>query len=113
MNVLIEMFATFCSFSGDYCKICIVSLLKRIGDAYKADKKQHKFIEDLMALNIPDLLLAESADVEVAFVGMIHDFVQKYGLQQVIMEQVLMIVVGLFDSMCMSCRLIDACMLIM
>ena len=95
MNVLIEMFATFCSFSGDYCKICIVSLLKRIGDAYKADKKQHKFIEDLMALNIPDLLLAESADVEVAFVGMIHDFVQKYGLQQVIMEQVLMMVVGL------------------
>ena len=45
-----------------------------------------------MALNVPDLLVA-SADVEVAFTNMIHGFVQKYGLQQVIMEQVLMIVV--------------------
>jgi len=83
----------FCSFSDINCKKCIVNLLRRIGEAYKVDKRQHKFVEDLMALNIPDLL-AGSEDVETAFSNMMHEFIRKYGLQQVILEHVLMIVVS-------------------
>ena len=47
-----------------------------------------------MALNVPNLLLG-SAYVKSAFTDMIHEFIQKYGLQQAIVEQVLMIVVSL------------------
>jgi len=78
--------------NDDNCKHLIIGLLKRIGEAYKVDNRQNKFVEDLVALNVPDLLVG-SADVEVAFIDMIHKFVQNYGLQQVIMEQVLGIVV--------------------
>ena len=84
----------FCSFPDDNCKKCIVSLLRRIGETYKIDKKQNKFVEDLMALNVPDLLNG-SEDVVTAFTDMIHEFIQKYGLQKIITEQVLTIVVSL------------------
>jgi len=80
------------------CKHCIVELLKRIGDAYKVDKRQKKFILDLMTLNVPNLLLVpedDDRDVEMKFFKMIQTFIQENELQDVIMHQILSIVVTL------------------
>ena len=65
------------------CKHCIVELLKRIGDAYKVDKRQKIFILDLMMLDVPNLLFVPKDDD------------RENELQDVIMHQILSIVVTL------------------
>ena len=47
-------------FSHANCKKCIVSLLERIGKAYKSDRRHSKFITDLMKLDTPNVLLVQS-----------------------------------------------------
>ncbi|XP_065915635.1 uncharacterized protein [Dysidea avara] len=81
-------------FSNITCKICVVGLLKRVGDAYKDDKKQHIFVSDLMKLNVPNLLLVpedDDRDVEMAFIKIIQTFIQENGLHEVIIDQLLSI----------------------
>ena len=80
------------------CKQCIIVLLKRIGDAYKVDKRQKDFILDLMKLKVPKLLLVpedDDCDVEMIFIKMIQTFIRENELKDVIMHQILSIVVTL------------------
>ena len=75
----------------------MVGLLKRVGDAYKDDKKQHIFVSDLMKLNVPNLLLVpedDDRDVEMAFIKIIQTFIQENGLHEVIIDQLLSILVS-------------------
>jgi len=87
----------FFRFSDANCRKSIVGLIKRIGDAYAADKRQDLFINDLMSFDVTGLLQLESTDdgdVKNSFIEMIRTFIRKKALQQVILEQVLSFVVS-------------------
>jgi len=83
-------------FSDANCRKSIVGLIKRIGDAYVADKKQDHFAKDLMSLNIPGLLQLPANDdaVKILFIEMIRTFIKKNALQEVILEQILSFIVS-------------------
>ena len=88
----------FGRFSTITCKQCIVGLLNRAGKAYKICKNQNSFVTDLLKLNVPKLLFVPedvSYQVEKAFSDMIQSFIQENGLQQIITEQAVVIVVRL------------------
>ena len=85
-------------FSDAHCKKCIVSLIERIGRAYKSGKKQHKFIEDLLKLDVPDLLVVQSSkevdfDVNQLFIEVVRAFIQKNALREDTLNQVPVIMV--------------------
>jgi len=83
-------------FSDANCRKSIVGLIKRIGEAYGADKQQDHFVKDLMSFSITDLLQLSTNDDEVKnlFIEMIRTFIKRKALQEVILEQVLSFVVS-------------------
>ena len=84
---------SLCRFSHANCKKCIVGLLERTGKVYKSDRRQSRFIMDLMKLDTPNLLLVHSGreddpKVDQLFIEMVRTFIQKNGLREIISTQV-------------------------
>ena len=91
-----RIFLFFVRFSDANCRKSIVSLIKRIGETYVTDKRQRHFVKDLMSFTVPGLLQLSTDDNEVKklFIEMIHTYIRKNGLQEVILEQILSFVVS-------------------
>ena len=74
----------------------MVGLLKRIGETYAAKKQQSHFVKDLVTFGVPDLLKVsqDGKEVKELFIDMIHTFVRKNALQEVLIGQILYFVVS-------------------
>ena len=86
-------------FSHVHCKSCIVDFIERISKAYKSDKRQNTFVLDLVKLDTPNLLLVQSpkeddSRADLLFIEVIHTFIHKNALREVILNQVPKIMVS-------------------
>ena len=85
-------------FSDVRCKRCIVGLIKRISESYMISKRQNTFVTDLMQLDVPNLFQSFKEDdrsIEIVFIAMICEFIQKNTLKEVILSQVIAIMVSI------------------
>ena len=81
------------SFPDACCKRCIISLMKRISEAYEIYNRQNEFVIHLMQLDVPNLFSAQSPNeddqsVQKLFIDMICTFIQKNALKEIILGQV-------------------------
>ena len=85
-----------CRFSDANCRKAIVGLLKRVGEAYALKKLQSHFLKDLITFGVPDLLKVpqDGREVKELFIDMIHTFVRKNALKEVLLGQILFFVVS-------------------
>ena len=71
--------------------------MKRISVAYETSKRQNQFVNDLIHLGMPNLLLTHSKEddrsIQTLFVDMLCNFIQKNGLKIIILDQVKSIMV--------------------
>ena len=74
--------------------------MKRISEAYEMSKRESKFINDLIYLDVSDLLLTQSNEddqsIQKSFVDMVCNFIQRNALKDIILGEVVSIMVCIY-----------------